>query len=264
MRNDRFERRIARAEERLEKRWARRARFGPLNFNSGGSISARLVIGVAIIAWGALYLADSLGIISGHGAGRFVWAIIFTAIGITTLIERRSSVSRYWAYAWLTAGLIEFSYHFYLIPVGIQQLFFPLVLLFVGSRLVQRAMNSPTDSPTDSVFTSNSQSRIFALLAGSQTRTFTQPLTDCELVAILSGIKLDLGNATIEGDRATLQVTAVMGGIEIYAPSDWNIVSDVTPILGAYIDKRRPTATLPTKTLVISGVVVMGGIEVKN
>ena len=59
-------------------------------------------------------------------------------------------------------------------------------------------------------------------------------------------------------------VIRAMGGIEIYAPSEWSIVSEVTPILGAYIDKRRPTATVPTKTLFIDGLVLMGGVEVKN
>jgi hypothetical protein len=61
-----------------------------------------------------------------------------------------------------------------------------------------------------------------------------------------------------------LNVTAIMGGIEIFAPSEWSIVSEVTPILGAYIDKRRPTTTPPSKTLFIDGVVLMGGVEVKN
>jgi hypothetical protein len=34
--------------------------------------------------------------------------------------------------------------------------------------------------------------------------------------------------------------------------------------MGGFIDKRRPTSTIPTKTLVITGFVVMSGIEVKN
>jgi hypothetical protein len=152
----------------------------------------------------------------------------------------------------------------YWISFGIKKLVFPLILLAVGARLVQRAANTPTGTVTDGVNQSFGQTRIFAVLSGSERRTFTQPLKDAEVVSIMSGVKLDLTNAVIESERATLDVTAIMGGIEIYAPSEWSIVSEVTPILGAYIDKRRPTASVATKTLFISGLVLMGGVEVKN
>ena len=76
-----------------------------------------------------------------------------------------------------------------------------------------------------------------------------------DVTAILSGIKLDLSDATIKEDRATINVNVIMGGIEIIAPKEWNIISEVTPILGAYIDKRRPSTTPATHTLLINGVV---------
>jgi hypothetical protein len=52
--------------------------------------------------------------------------------------------------------------------------------------------------------------------------------------------------------------------MEIYVPRDWTVVSKVTTLMGGFIDKRRPTTVLPTKTVIISGLVLMGGIEIKS
>jgi predicted membrane protein len=244
---------------------ARFAHWRDRNYNHRGSVTARLAIGLVIVALGMAHLANGLGIVSMHEPMRFFWPAVFIAIGVTVLIEKKNPHSQYWAYGWLAAGFIEFAYQVYWIPFGIGKLIFPIVLLVIGARLVQRAINAPDMAASaDGGGSPEAQTRIFALLSGSERRTFTQPLKGAEVIAIMSGVKLDLTNAVFDSDRATLNVTAVMGGIEIYAPSEWNIVSEVTPILGAYVDKRRPTATPATKTLFIDGMVLMGGVEVKN
>jgi hypothetical protein len=42
------------------------------------------------------------------------------------------------------------------------------------------------------------------------------------------------------------------------------VTSEVTTLLAGFIDKRRPTSVVPTKTLIIKGMVVMSGVEIKN
>jgi predicted membrane protein len=251
-------------QEQLRGPYTNSARWRHSHFNHRGSVSARLAIGLVIVALGLVHLADGMGIMSVHQPMRFFWPAVFIAIGVTILIERKSIHSQYWAYGWLGAGFVEFAYQVYWIPFGIGKLIFPLVLLMLGARLIQRSINAPALDGRSDGSPSDGQTRIFALLSGSERRTFTLPMKDAEVISIMSGVKLDLTNAVIDGERATLHVTAIMGGIEIFAPSEWSIVSEVTPILGAYVDKRRPTATPVTKTLFIDGLVLMGGIEVKN
>jgi hypothetical protein len=36
------------------------------------------------------------------------------------------------------------------------------------------------------------------------------------------------------------------------------------PLMGAYEDKTRPSSAAVTRRLVVRGVVVMGGVEIKN
>jgi predicted membrane protein len=80
----------------------------------------------------------------------------------------------------------------------------------------------------------------------------------------MGGVKLDLTGSQIEGESATIDVFALMGGIEIYVPREWEVVNDVTSVLGACVDKRRPSTTSNGKRLVVSGMALMGGIEIKD
>jgi hypothetical protein len=232
-----------------------------------GMVSVRLVIGITIVIMGVLSFGGAMGILDSRSVlYYYFWPSIFASIGISMLIAPTPRadgrvIDRRWAFVWLFVSLWLFAYQWDWIDLGFWQLVFPLLLFFIGGRIIQRALQSPESAAGQSP---GDQSRIYAFLSGSEMRTFTQPVKDMEIVAVLSGVKLDLATAQIEGDKASLQVTAFMGGIEIYAPSDWNIVSDVMPILGAFVDKRRPTAVVPTKTLHIGGIVLMGGVEVKN
>jgi predicted membrane protein len=106
--------------------------------------------------------------------------------------------------------------------------------------------------------------RTFAILSGTELRPVSRPFRGADISAVTAGVKLDLTDARMEGDTATIEVFAFWGGIEIYVPKDWTVTSNVTTFMGGFIDKRRPTTTAPTKTLVITGLVIMSGVEVKN
>jgi hypothetical protein len=78
---------------------------------------------------------------------------------------------------------------------------------------------------------------------------------------------VDLVRADIEGEQAVLEANAVFGGGEIRVPENWLVVLQGVGVFGAYEDKTRHIQTdvsKPTKTLVVRGVAVFGGIEVKN
>jgi hypothetical protein len=80
----------------------------------------------------------------------------------------------------------------------------------------------------------------------------------------MGGVRLDLRDARMEGDVATLDLFAFWGGIEILLPPDWTVSSRVTTFIGGFFDSRRPTSVVPTKTLIVRGTNIMSGIEVKN
>jgi len=86
-----------------------------------------------------------------------------------------------------------------------------------------------------------------------------------EIVAIMGGAEIDLSKADISG-RVRLDATNIMGGTELVIPSDWDIQSNIVAVLGGVEDKRDPRFLRiePGKILVLEGVCLMGGIEIKS
>jgi predicted membrane protein len=258
---------------------------------SNGIFSARFAIGVAIIALGALFLFDSFGWIESRYVLRQAWPLIFVVIGISILSKRREGRRRKEGWAFIVVGLWIFLSKIGLLDLSLWGILFPLVLLFVGGMLVYRSLSPPRpsvsfdpidapkqnaspDAAAGSAFTSGTSYardeehaeyiRTFSMLSGSELRPMSRPFRGADLSAVLGGVNLDLTSARMEGDVARIDVFAFCGGIEIHVPPDWTVTSKVATLLGGFSDKRRPTTTLPTKTLIIDGFAIMGGIEVKN
>jgi hypothetical protein len=67
----------------------------------------------------------------------------------------------------------------------------------------------------------------------------------------------------MQGERAVINVFAMMGGVVLRIPEDWAVQSNVTALMGGVDDKSRPPAE-PAGTLVLEGSALMGGIEIKG
>lgn len=82
----------------------------------------------------------------------------------------------------------------------------------------------------------------------------------------LGGVEVDLLETDIEG-TVTLDLSVLMGGVELSVPRHWIIRNEVTPFLGGVEDARRhltPPTDGPAKILVLTGTVIMGGVEIRN
>ena len=261
--------------------------------------STRLIVGLLIILLGGTLLADNLGWFEARHILRSIWPLALVAVGIAMIRHPQHKRSRAWGWVLVTVGFWIFADKIGWIHVSLGQLILPGILLFVGGVLVFRSLSGPPNGPsTNPTSTSNINGttsangttstngaspgftstsfgsahasdtaefvRSFAMLSGHELRPVSRPFRGADLNAIMGGIKLDLTSARMEGDSAVIEVFAFWGGVEIYVPPDWTVTSEVTTLLAGFIDKRRPTTVVPTKHLVIKGMVVMAGVEIKN
>ena len=102
-----------------------------------------------------------------------------------------------------------------------------------------------------------------AVLGGVNRGNNSRAFRGGDLTAVMGGCEIDLRQAAIEGE-AVIDVFAMWGGIEIRVPENWSVVGRVTPILGGYEDKTRPPRDAGTQRLIVRGMVIMGGVEIKN
>lgn len=229
----------------------------------------RLLVGLWVIALGGIFLAGNLGWIDTHQAFRLFWPLLLILVGTSLVVQDSAQRSTHrWGWILIGIGAWIFASKIGWVAVSFWQLVFPLMLLGVGGLLVWRAFNAPSgervESSGDDVDEHAEFVRSFAVMSGSELRPVSRPFRGADLSAVMAGIKLDLTAARMEGDTATIELFMFWAGMEIFVPSDWAVTSKVTTLMGGFTDKRRPTSVVPTKTLVITGAVVMGGVEVKN
>lgn len=134
-----------------------------------------------------------------------------------------------------------------------------------------RSADSPSDRAASAADSSERVS-MFAVLSGTRRATASAAFAGGDITAIMGGAQLDLRLAAIPaGQDAVLDVTSVMGGVEIFVPPHWEVATPVMPLLGAVEDERLP----PIQTdgaanrvaggrLVLRGFVLMGGVHIKS
>jgi predicted membrane protein len=108
----------------------------------------------------------------------------------------------------------------------------------------------------------------FVIFGGREIFINAQSLHSGKATSIFGGIEFDLRKASMAPGGAIIDCVSVFGGCGFKIPMDWNVRNEVTTIFGAFTDKRGDTYNEryydPSKTLVIKGVSIFGGVEVKH
>lgn len=230
-----------------------------------GGISVRLVLGLLIVALGGIFLAGNLGWLESRELLHWFWPIAFVVVGLVVLLQPGGGPTRWWGLVWILAGAWIWADRAGWVEVDFWEVFFPAVLLLVGGSLVWRALAGGRAAPVArSDGDPEAYLHSFALMAGNELRSVSRSFRGADLGAFMGAVVLDLTSSKMEGDQAVIDTYALWGGIEIRVPPDWMVTGKVFPLMGAFEDKTRPAAGEPAKHLVVRGVVVMGGIEVKN
>lgn len=218
----------------------------------------KVLLGVGLVAFGAALLAGNLGWFDMRQIVWRFWPTLLIIAGAAILLKRQNQ--SLWGFVLIFWGLWIYADQLNWIRVNFWAVFGPTLLVLIGGSLVWRAL-SPVHGRTE---TSDSFVRSFAMVSGSEVRPQGVQFKGAELTAVMGGVKLDLTQAEVEGDAPVVDVFALMGGIEIHVPREWEVVNQVTALMGACVDKRRPATVSQAKRIIVRGMAVMGGIEIKD
>lgn len=220
----------------------------------------RLFLGLVVVTLGLIALLDNLGVIQVESAWRF-WPLFLIAIGTARLLRPAGNPGRFTGFLLVGIGLFFLLQNLGVMPFRLVHLW-PVLIVLVGLRLVwgglqQRAREA---APSESAARLSS----FAMLGGTEHRSNSADFRGGDITAVLGGSKVDLRNAALKSGDAVIDVFALWGGIEIIVPRTWTVAVQGTPILGAFEDKSDQHPESAGPRLVIRGVVIMGGVEIKN
>ena len=78
------------------------------------------------------------------------------------------------------------------------------------------------------------------------------------------GFEQTAAGATLRLASVDAAEAAFWGGIDIRVPRGWRIENDVTAILGGIVDKTDRDVPAGSPTLMVRGIAIMGGVEIKH
>ena len=221
----------------------------------------RLILGITVMVLGPALALDNFGLFQVRHIFR-LWPVILIVIGLTRLQQSLRHGGRPEGYALTLIGVGLLLMNFGLLGFRQALAFF---LLTVGGVIVFRAWRGANQPGADAASLEASQRMdAFALLGGVHRVSRATDFRGGSASAALGGCDIDLREASMpEGTSAVLDTLAIMGGIEVRVPEDWSVETRGMAVLGGFEDKtRRPLDD--RKRLVITGLAVMGGVEVKN
>lgn len=134
-----------------------------------------------------------------------------------------------------------------------------------GTQTAQPGPAAPPRAWAPGAYTpSDNIANAFVIMGGVTRRLNSQDFKGGTVVAVMGGAKIDLRTASISQGEAVIDVLAFWGGIEIKVPDDWIIVPQVFPFMGGFDDRTGARPPGARKRLVVRGLAVMGGVEVKH
>ena len=133
-------------------------------------------------------------------------------------------------------------------------LFWPIVIILVGWSIIRQGHRK--------VIVQSGDDNYFAMMSGTESRNTSKDYKGGKVTAIMGGVDIDLRNAVIK-KNATLEVFALMGGVEVKVPRGWVVKSQAVVFLGGIENKADDVTKAGAPTLTLVGNVVMGGVEVK-
>jgi predicted membrane protein len=221
-------------------------------------IAPQLVMGVLIVVIGLLFTLENLGYLDTEEYLRF-WPVALIAVGLLQLWQG-SGCRILSGSIFMFAGVWLLLQGMGIVTISLWSLW-PMLLVFAGGSMVWRGVYGR--GRERAIGDSHSTVSAMAVLSGVNRGNSSKTFRGGDITAVLGGCQIDLRQASIEGE-AVIDVFAMWGGIEIKVPENWSVSGRVTPVLGGYEDKTRPVRDAANQQLLVRGLVVMGGVEIKN
>ena len=234
----------------------------PHHYYSG---SSKMAVGIVLICLGFLLVIRNTGFLPDYIHDIvFSWQMLLIAIGFVMTLGNGNR----------GPGIIVMAVGgFFILPEIFNanwrsySLFWPAIFIIGGVIVLTNARWFKGDNWRSKTTNSSDVIDITSIFGGGERVINSQNFSGGKITSIFGGSEVDLTRAQLSPGESVIEVSCIFGGTSLIVPPDWNIVIDVTPILGGFSDSRKIVhgmATDTSKTLILRGAVIFGGGEVKS
>ncbi len=232
------------------------------------SFDRKLIAAIVLIAAGVLLMLNTFNIVQIQlWEYIFDWRTIIIGIGLVLLASPNHRVA---GYILIGLGLVFWVPTAFGTDIGFRQVFWPVILIAIGLIIISRrgkhgGVGSKQIRNEDGTVSTDYLNDI-AIFGGGLMRVESQNFKGGTLTAIFGGREINLRTAQIAPEGCIIDVFAMFGGTKLIVPDDWQVKSDALSLFGGFSDKRhiRPDEVKENKILLLKGVVMFGGVEVKS
>lgn len=228
----------------------------------------QIVLGLVVVAFGLVLTAGNFGWVEADRVidlARHYWPLALVLLGLGKILQSDSSSGRITGGVFVLIGGWLTAEQVYPIPIRIRFWdWWPVLLIAAGALILLRSRSETALQAAGSVPASADQTGTeFAFWSGVRRRIASPAFRRANLTAIMGGIELDLRPASTANGEAVIEVFVMWGGIEITVPPDWDVSNQAIAIMGG-ADDRSTGGQGARHRLVIRGLVLMGGIDIKT
>jgi predicted membrane protein len=220
-----------------------------------------LTFGLIVLGLGLVWLLHNFGMIGDRTWEIiFSWQMLLIAIGVVNI---SNDSSRGIGWILIAIGGFFLISDIYDLPTSFRHIFWPallimigLVLIFGSSRIFRR--RDFTISKGEDFIEE------VAVFGGHDRFVNSLAFRGGKIVSVFGGSKIDLTKVELAQGNVEIEIVSIFGGSTIIMPSDWNVKLEVFNIFGGYGDKRIRGQVDFNKTVIVRGVAIFGGGEIKT
>jgi predicted membrane protein len=232
----------------------------------------KFIVALAFVVAGLVILGHNLGMVSDYMFHIIIsWQMLLIVVGLSSILKQNLIMGSIFA----GAGI------YFLLPeitgtdVAWLALYWPVLLIFFGIILLFHKHKYPfqrwrhhdrrheggkrKEDVTDGFVTVD-------ISFGNSRHIVLDPVfRGADLDNSFGSISLDLRRTTLESAETYIDVDCSFGGVEIFIPPSWCLLSDIDNTCGSIEDKRYISHDVDlTHKLVIRGDISFGTLEIKN
>jgi predicted membrane protein len=234
------------------------------------SVDRRNIAAILLIAAGALLFLETFDVVNINLRYYiFSWKTLLIAIGIIIVV---SSEQRITGYILMGVGVLFWLPSIANYNVALHQVFWPLVLIAVGLIIITRRQKHDSfgrqgrqELASDGSIQTDYIDDV-SIFGGGVKRYSSQNLKGGNITAIFGGSEIDLTTSQLSAGGTVVDLFTMFGGTKFIVPGSWQVKSEATSLFGGFSDKRhiKPEQEITDKVLLIKGVVLFGGVEIKS
>ncbi|MBK6680787.1 MAG: hypothetical protein IPG53_12535 [Ignavibacteriales bacterium] len=235
------------------------------------SQTARILIGVGLILLGVLYFLKEVDII-GEQLNHVIFSLptVVLIIGIILFVNSRRKSLAYLLMALGSVGMIIKSFN-----LDYSDFIVPVILLALGFYIIYRhvekqreaELGSDTDSLRNQYRSEYDVLEEVSVFGGNKKIINSKNFRGGNITIIFGGSEIFLRDCELSDGENVLDLFVIFGGCDLTVPSNWNVKIDVVSLFGGFSSKRynysKSDDVDENKTLVIKGLVLFGGGEMK-